>query len=295
MHAVADVRRTAAAVTAAAQHVTLEQDTEKLAAYARFLLARRPAVAELDPQIHHVGGPRAETAAYVIALDSINFGSGYFAETGLEYNTIAQGLMHAFQRGEMNTPEQWSQATPAFFAEAFGMRPHILTGLFAQHLRATGERLIADYQGKPLNLLEAAQGSALMLADLVAGWENFNEPFLKRAQILAADMHLALGPLRDMDKLTIFADNMVPHVLRHDGILRYSDELTELVDLEAPLHPGGEMETELRASAIHAVERLRDAAPAGTTAVNLDHLLWHRGYEPDMYAKPRHKTLTTAY
>ena len=108
-------------------------------------------------------------------------------------------------------------------------------------------------------------------------------------------MHLALGPLKDMDRLTIFADNMVPHVLRHDGILSYSEELASAIDGGTALPAGTAMETELRAAAIHAVELLRDASPAGTTAVNLDHLLWHRGYEPDMYARPRHKTRTTAY
>lgn len=290
---IAAVAPYAARIAAATRHVTINHP--KIAPYTTFLLGRYPLVGVLDAQNHHIADTPAETAGYVIALDSINFGSGYFDETGLEYDTIARGLKDAFARGDMNTPEQWAKATPGFFIDAFGMQPHPLASLFAQHLRATGERMIADFQGKPMHLVEAAQGSAYVLADIVAGWDNFADPFFKRAQILAADMHLAIGPLRDMDKLTIFADNMVPHVLRYDGILTYSEELATAIDAGHPLPAGSDMEMELRAAAIHAVELMRDAAPEGITAVNLDHLLWHRGYEPDMYARPRHKTRTTAY
>ena len=50
--------------------------------------------------------------------------------------------------------------------------------------------------------------------------------FYKRAQITANDLQLAgVADFADIDRLTIFADNLVPHVLRVDGVLRYSDEL----------------------------------------------------------------------
>ena len=46
--------------------------------------------------------------------------------------------------------------------------------------------------------------------------------FYKRAQIVAADLALAgVARFRDLDRLTIFADNLVPHVLRCDGVLVY--------------------------------------------------------------------------
>ena len=48
--------------------------------------------------------------------------------------------------------------------------------------------------------------------------------FWKRAQITANDLALAgVAEFPDLDRLTIFADNLVPHVLRVDGVLRYDD------------------------------------------------------------------------
>ena len=46
--------------------------------------------------------------------------------------------------------------------------------------------------------------------------------FWKRAQIVPNDLALAgVASFSDLDRLTIFADNLVPHVLRVDGVLRY--------------------------------------------------------------------------
>ena len=68
--------------------------------------------------------------------------------------------------------------------------------------------------------------------------------FYKRAQIAANDLHLAgVVDFPDIDRLTIFADNLVPHVLRLDGVLRYSDELAA-----ARSTPGSELPAGRRAS-----------------------------------------------
>src|SRR5690606_8523902 len=132
----------------------------------------------------------------------------------------------------------------------------------------------------------------------VATYKGASIPVFKRAQILAADMQLALGGFSDMDQLTIFADNMVPHVLRHDGILGYDENLAARIDGGGMIAAGANEETEMRMAAIHAVELMRASAQAqgyAVTSVNLDHLLWHRGYTPAFYAKPRHKTMTVWY
>ena len=65
----------------------------------------------------------------------------------------------------------------------------------------------------------------------VAGYAGRAVPLYKRAQITAADLHHAFGgrgPGRfdDLERLTLFADNLVPHVLRLDGVLDYGDELS---------------------------------------------------------------------
>jgi hypothetical protein len=296
-----------------ADHVKIY--AEKIPEYTHFILAKYPLVTEMSNDHHYISADKEKTAAYILALDSINFGSGYFhiaRECGieLEYAVIASGLKKAFEQGELDRPEAWAKVTAADFSWLLSMpqgaHPQLdkLMTLFAKHLQETGRKVLTAYQGKVLSLIESAGHSALKLADMVAEWKGFHDvhsykgreiPILKRAQILASDMNLALSGLKDMDKLTIFADNMVPHVLRCDGILEYTAALAEKIDNGVPLLSGSAEEIEIRASAIHAVELMKAAAPQSITSVNLDHLLWHRGYEPELYKKRTHRTLTTDY
>ena len=64
--------------------------------------------------------------------------------------------------------------------------------------------------------------------------------FWKRAQILPNDLALAgVAHFADLDRLTIFADNLVPHVLRIDGVLVYESAGRE----DPPEIPGLELRT----------------------------------------------------
>src|SRR5690606_27663157 len=123
----------------------------------------------------------------------------------------------------------WAQVTPAQCHEVFNIPTGLsadldsLMVLYAAHLVAVGRQLVSAYEGKALNLLQAAQKSAVKLAEIVAQWPEFADiavyqdmpvPIFNRAQILAADMHLALdgqgvADFNDLGDLTIFADNMV--------------------------------------------------------------------------------------
>ena len=94
----------------------------------------------------------------------------------------------------------------------------------------------------------------------------------------------------DIDRLTIFADNLVPHVLRLDGVLVYSDELAHAVDAGCELPAGGEFERELRGCAVHACELL--ATRLGVPARALDNWLWNRGQHPPYSERPAHITKT---
>src|SRR2546423_1823650 len=96
----------------------------------------------------------------------------------------------------------------------------------------------------------------------------------------------------DLDRLTIFADNLVPHVLRVDGVLVYDDELASRIDRGQLLEPGGE-EREIRACAVHAGELI--AAELGVPPRVLDTWLWNRGQEPRYKAVPRHRCRTVFY
>jgi hypothetical protein len=117
--------------------------------------------------------------------------------------------------------------------------------------------------------------------------------FYKRAQIVPSDLALAgLAGFGDLDSLTIFADNLVPHVLRVDGVLRYDTELAAHIDA-GDLLPQGRAELEIRACAVHACEQL--AQRTGVPARLLDVRLWNRGQGPEYKAIPRHRTRSVYY
>jgi hypothetical protein len=117
--------------------------------------------------------------------------------------------------------------------------------------------------------------------------------FWKRAQIVPNDMALAgVAEYDDLDRLTIFADNLVPHVLRVDGVLVYDDGLASRIDAGDLLEPGAE-EREIRACAVHACELI--AARLGVPPRVLDTWLWNRGQERRYKAVPRHRCRTVFY
>jgi hypothetical protein len=101
-----------------------------------------------------------------------------------------------------------------------------------------------------------------------------------------------------LDRLTIFADNLVPHVLHMDGMLLYEEGLAARIEAEELIPSGSVEEVEIRACAVHAVERLaRELRRSGynVTAMGLDYLLWNRGQQPYYKARPRHRTRTVFY
>ena len=142
-------------------------------------------------------------------------------------------------------------------------------------------------------------------AEELAGWPTWHDvspygdrrvPFFKRAQIAAADLALAgLAPGDDLGALTLFADNLVPHVLRLDGVLEFDDDLVARIDAEQLIEHDAPEEVEIRACALHAVQLLVAAHPEPTTATAVDNHLWHRGGGPRYKARPRHRARTTAY
>jgi hypothetical protein len=246
-------------------------------------------------------------ATYLLALDSINFGSGWFptlnkrrdpasGRTVSGYNTIAWTLADHFRaRGAWTTDDLRGMRTDAL-ARVLGQRAdHELMALYAQALRQLGAFL---GPGTALELVEAARGSAVALATtLASGMSMYRDTgFYKRAQIAPADLALAgIGKWHDLDRLTIFADNLVPHVLRCDGVLVYDERLAAHVDAEHPLVRGWELEAEreIRASAVHVCARV--APTLGMSEPQLDQWLWTRGQEPQIKARPRHRRRCVFY
>ena len=93
------VRAHAAAVAAAATHVRIEHAA--LDEYARQLPLERVRAPELDAATHYLAEPEG-TLAYLVQLDAINFGSGYFPKVrkrpGMSgYFTVAASFKDYFE------------------------------------------------------------------------------------------------------------------------------------------------------------------------------------------------------
>jgi hypothetical protein len=252
---------------------------------------------ELDPERHYLEGSLEDVATYLLTLDAINFGSGWFPtlrkRAGCSgYYTVAWALADRFRAAGPFSNDELRAIKADEIAAVLGQEPdHELMALYAQGLNQLG-----DFLGErtAMDVVDAA-GSAEGLAEsLVAGMPFFDDRgFYKRAQIVVNDFSLAgIAEFDDLDSLTIFADNLVPHVLRMDGVLRYHPELAAHIDSEQLLPPG-EQEREIRACAVHACEQI--AAGLGEPPRVLDVWLWNRGQGARYKAVPRHRTQTVYY
>jgi hypothetical protein len=314
-----EIRRGAAEVMAGARCVRV--DAERLEALAGALAAAPPAPAVWDVAHHHRGTP-ASTLAYVLTLDAINFGSGWFPWLRKRgslsgYFTIAGGLKRRFDNDGPWRAAELAELSADDLAPLLDQDlgvPEVaeLMRLFAEALNELGEFLLARHAGRFEGPVEEAGGSAERLVGVlsrmsfwndVQSWRGRRVPFFKRAQLAAADLSLALGgkglgAFCDLDRLTVFADNLVPHVLRCEGVLVYAEDLGGRIDREVPLQSHSEEEVEIRAGAVHAVELLVAALRArGTqaTAHGLDYWLWHRGQRPELKSRPRHRARSVFY
>jgi Potential Queuosine, Q, salvage protein family len=289
-----DVRRRCAEIAAHARWVSINLD--------RVQQIEPGDSPNLDPESHYLEGPSQDVADYLLALDTINFGSGWFP-TLRKRNADGKALSGYFTVASAFTDHVRSNGPPTAtwlqrvdtreIAGILGQRPdHELMSLYAQALRSLGRFLGAR---RTLDLVEESRGSAERLATTLAeGMAMFSDRgFYKRAQIVANDLALAgVAEFGDLDRLTIFADNLVPHVLRCDGVLVYEPALAEQIDAGGLL-PAGVAEREIRACGLHACELISQAT--GVPARTLDTWLWSRGQQPAYKARPRHRCRTVFY
>lgn len=312
------IRAAAAEVARRARSVRI--DESKLTALARELSGELEQPS-LDPA-HHRLGDRDATLAYVLTLDAINFGSGWFPRLekrpGLSgYLTLATALREHFEREGPFSATALRALSADECAAVLGQDladPDAaeLMGLFARALSDLGAFLEDGWRGRFDGPVVEADGSAARLVTLltrmplyrdVSGYDELTVPFYKRAQITVADLSAAFerkgpGRFHDLDRLTLFADNLVPHVLRREGVLVYAPDLGSRIDAGELLEAGSPEEVEIRAVAVHAVERcVAEVQRAGgsVTAAQLDTVLWNRGQRPGVKAHPRHRARCTWY
>lgn len=320
-----DVLGTTRYVVENARYVVV--DHEKVADVADTLAER-----ELMPVTYdcarHLCGTEPGVANFVLVLDTLNFSFWpgpnqphwtvtHHGETVNGYWALVAALRRALDEGIPITDA-------AFLAELTEDRlGQILRGdgesvipLLAERaaaLQAVGQALLATYDGQFVNLIQRASGSAPRIAgmlghqfasfDDVATYGDHDIQFFKRAQICAADLYGASGgeswgALSNLDQLTGFADYKVPQVLRHLGILRYTDALSQTIQERRLIPPGSQPEVEIRAATIWGIEYLRRALAArGTSlpAFKLDWYVWELGQELPLDTPPYHRTRTIYY
>jgi hypothetical protein len=303
-----EVRDACAWVAAAARSVRIDEGT--IAAYARELPAAED-VGSPDPATQLMEGDRETLAAFAICLGAINFGSGWWPtirkRPGLSgYSTVAAGVVERFRREGAWPAAELSRLEVGEIAAALGQeRGHPLMDQFAASLRDVGEHVLTEHGGSFESVVDAAAGSAVALAALLAGWQSFADvstygerrvPFFKRAQLAATDLDRAcVASFADRHRLTAFADNLVPHVLRVDGVLVLDPQLEARIETGELLVHGCAEEVELRACAVHAVELLAAASAGRFSPPEIDAALWNRGRAPRYKAIPRPRSRNTAY
>ncbi|UJX41891.1 queuosine salvage family protein [Desulfovibrio sp. JY] len=313
------IRDETARVCRTARFVTINDDA--IPAYAAGLDLAALAAPRHDPKSHYLGHG-ADTALFFLILDAVNFGSGYFphlckvpGRSG--YFTVATRLTERFAAKGPLHADALLAMTPHAAAELFqqdATDPVVmeLMGLFARALHDLGRLLDQEYGGSAPRLIEAASGSAERLCRILAQMELFRDEqpymghataFYKRAQLTAADLAVAFdgqGPGRfdDLGELTVFADNLVPHVLRLDGILRFEAGFTARIAAGELLEKDSPQEVEMRAATVQAVERmaavLRERGQKASP-LQLDFLLWNKGQRPASKAVPRPRCRTWYY
>jgi len=311
--------------TVAEQSRLVRVESEAINGFTRNLL-RNPI--ELPPwdTFYHYRGPERKMLMYLQILDTINF--CFWPPEGAErwtityrlqavsgYYALAAALKQAMEADlPLCDPGYLASLSSDELQGILGGRGTLqLMNERAYNLNELGSILIDDYAGDPVRLVEAAQGSAVALAGIMADtfpsfcdvaiYEGQAVYFYKRAQILAADLHGAFsgsgyGGFSDIHQLTAFADYKLPQVLRHLGILRYDPDLADRIDAYKLIDPGSPEEVEIRANTIWAVELIRKQAAAlgaDLMSSHIDWLLWNLGQNDAFRIKPYHRVRTIFY
>jgi hypothetical protein len=176
----------------------------------------------------------------------------------------------------------------------------------ANNIVEAAEFLNESYGGSAKKFVESCRMSAPAIAYAVASsLPSYRDGaqyhgrwawILKRAQILPSDLS-QLGSkypdfrITDTDKLTIFADYRLPQILRHFGVLRYSDGLARRVDRKRIIPSQSAAEVEIRMATINACEQLKSYLP-GRSSADIDLGLWLLSQDMRNYPglKPHHLT-----
>ncbi|KAJ6916428.1 hypothetical protein NC652_018971 [Populus alba x Populus x berolinensis] len=213
------------------------------------------------------------TVQYLFVLDTLNF--CFWPDKNLNYDDLASGLKEALENDKSVFDADHLQKFTGLQLRNLlkWPRPLPLEDERVRLLHEVGFELERSFGGKASNLVESCgRSAAKLVATIASHFAGFRDHsvykghqiFLyKRAQIFAADLYGAFkgqgyGDFNDISSITIFADYIVPAMLRKLGVLKYSSTLASIIESNKEIVSGSEEEVELRACSIYAVEKMRD-------------------------------------
>lgn len=177
-------------------------------------------------------------------------------------------------------------------------------------LREIGRIVSSKFDGDFTNCLNNVESDVDLLNIIIESFQSFEDksnykgreiPFYKRAQLLTADIYQVISDrkygIHNLNNLTALADYKIPQILRHFGILEYSNDLTYMIDnkIEIPAH--SEFENEIRANTVWAVEIMKGIIKEKIEDINslmIDDILWLMSQD-NKGVKPYHLTRTICY
>jgi len=303
-------------------------DLERLAEHAGWI-----AYEELPPPAFILPFPleldRDGVVDFVLAATCINFAFTDFA-TRVRWEIVHDGrvladadgmhfcLQRALAEGVPVLDGAWlREVTEEQLRHVFrgGNSELQLLGERARILRQVGETLVQRYGGRFSNVLASTprrlyDGGDGFLEVLTRDFPRFDDTatytgeivrFWKLAQLSVWILQATLPggtEFEDLDRLTAFADYIVPAALRVLGITHYSDRLESAIREGRPIEAGSPWEVEIRAHSIHACEeltrRVNELRPRELQVIvpQVDARLWvpfHRTHYP------HHLTRTVFY
>uniref|UniRef100_A0A5B7BUE8 Queuosine 5'-phosphate N-glycosylase/hydrolase n=1 Tax=Davidia involucrata TaxID=16924 RepID=A0A5B7BUE8_DAVIN len=304
-----EVRASSAWVASRSSHVTV--DTSGIEKVVETIKDSIPKIEWDFEGIHYFdNGPL--TVQYLFVLDALNF--CFWPDEDLSYDHLASGLKAALQNDKsVFDADRLQKYTGPQLRELLKWpRPLPLEDERVRLMHEIGLELERSFEGKASNLVESCGKSAVKLVALVThhfpGFRDHSvykghQVFLyKRAQIFAADLWGAFkgkgyGEFNDIDSITIFADYIVPAVLRQLGVLRYSATLASIIEANSEISSGSEEEVELRACSVYAVEKMREliSKKSGKQVLSVDLDLWLWSFGIQCPFLQHHRTLSIYY
>jgi hypothetical protein len=246
-----------------------------------------------------------DTARLLFAFSSINY-CFWPTGTGASYGGSGEALRRLYRAALADKtvidPERLASTTLEDLSCILGDIP--LLPFRVMTMRSGGIAIRDKFGGRMDRLLTDANNIAGNIVNLIVKyipdfddaclWKGNRVTFHKRAQLLAWLLAEADARISGKEELTGFADYRIPQLLRHAGVISYTEELSRDIDAGIPLVAGSAAETEIRAHTVWAIEHIRSEI-GNIAAAAVDAALWAEARRRKSDMAPHHKTISIYY